>query len=622
MTFIVSIFYFFLTFSSIQSSEANHLWQQIGSRLTIGNRSRHAALQMCTANALSKHGKHHAIIDQEFLQTIDSLHLFSQVLPRLAQNNLQYGYFGFAKNICQISSNLQELQKRREIIIYLQQNQELVKQLNELLRSLQSTEKDYLYNFYPKADTSDDQGFSGSPLARVMDFYLAFKKRIESNRYLSEYWQRTKQSMVIGAYALTAGYIADFSTCKEDTVESWKRYIKPAVGPDIAAKVVNGPGIATLLTGSTFIMSLANIINLSYAMKQDFDDVYRKQKSLMHIRKLINITEKISKLLITHPQLLQLMPELTIIRKFALYEKQQTLVSVSKMHRFLNLLHLKSFVGEPTYYFSWQGTIIETHTVYEEVKTEFVQLWEALGALDAQLCTQKLLKFDGGLFCLPIWTDSTEPILHMTNYWHPVINPQEAIKNNIELGGNTKPHNIVVTGANAGGKTTALTAIMIAQILAQSIGVAPASQFFATPFARLHTYLDITTNLEAHESLFIAQANRAENLYKSISSCTPGEKSLTILDEIFTGTRADFAENASFEFAQTLGSIPHSICLLATHFPKLTQLESLNLFVNYHAANATINQDGTLSYPYKIIPGISTQNIAEYILKYKGILKS
>jgi len=315
------------------------------------------------------------------------------------------------------------------------------------------------------------------------------------------------------------------------------------------------------------------------------------------------------------------MPELSLIKKFAAYEKQPTLISVSKMHRFLNLLHSNTFTGQPSYYFSWQGKIIETYTVYEDVKTDFVPLWEALGAIDAQLCAYTLLKSQSSQFCLPTWTTSQEPILHITNYWHPVLTPQEAVKNSIQLGGNGQAHNVVVTGANAGGKTTALTAIMIAQILAQSIGVAPASTFFATPFARLHTYLDITTNLEAHESLFMAQANRAEKLYQSISSCKPGEKTLTILDEIFTGTRADFAEKASFEFAQTLGAMPHSICLLATHFPKLTELESLNLYINYHAANATINHDGTLSYPYKIIPGISTQNIAEYILKRKGILK-
>ncbi len=163
---------------------------------------------------------------------------------------------------------------------------------------------------------------------------------------------------------------------------------------------------------------------------------------------------------------------------------------------------------------------------------------------------------------------------------------------------------------------------MIGQIMAQSLGIAPAQSLSCTPFTKLHTYLDITTNLAQNESLFMAQANRAEKLQNSIKSCTRGQKTLSTLDEIFTGTRADFASQASFEFACELGLIPHSMCILATHFPQLTELETLNLFVNYKTEDAVITTQGALVYPYKIIPGISNQNIAKHILQKKGIIKS
>lgn len=669
-----------MAFSSVYSSEADkapsdqnlHLWEQIGPRLTSSKpkkpQSTRSVLHLCTSNALSKHGNKHAAIDQEFMQTIESLHLLEQVVPSLARHNLQHGYFCFAKNICQVSDDMQELQRRHDIIAYLQENKEFGAKINELLMSLQSTEIDYLWNFYPKGQDSESTISNESSLSKISDFYFAVKKRIDSNRLLSEWWQRAKIIGLLAACGLAIDYMADFKQCKADTTESYVRYLKPAIlmsvytcgsiltaqklvagyvsndlatnkdsiqqywnhylatepRKEIALKAVNAPGVATTLTLSTFVLTFANIINLSYALKQDFDDVYRKQKSLIHTRRLISITEQISHLLNHHPRFLELMPELTVIKKFARYAKKSAIfadLAESKMQRFLILLNSKTFTGKPSYYFSWQGTIIETYTIYDEVKADFVKLWEALGAIDAQLSTYKLLGSQNNLFCLPTWVKSQEPILQLSNYWHPVLHEQEAVKNNILLGGNQQPRNVVVTGANAGGKTTALTAIMIAQILAQSIGIAPASECIATPFARLHTYLDITTNLEAHESLFMAQANRAQKLYQSISSCTSHQKSLTILDEIFTGTRADFAEKASYEFAKTLGQIPHSICLLATHFPKLTELESLNLYINYHAANATISDDGNLQYPYKIIPGISTQNIAEYILKRKGLLK-
>jgi len=612
----------FSIFTTTHSKDP-HLWEQIAPRLTHSaiqtNGSYQEMLRLCAANALVNHGETANAINQETLQALDSLHIFSHVIPKLAHTNLHHGYFVFAKNICQISSNIQELQQRQRVIAYLQQNPELVQQLQTALKDIQQAEMSFLWDFFPQANNATHDEPAGSITEKLTKMYEYIRKTIESNRFLSEKWQRTKQFGALSAWIGIGAITYHFShICERERAYYYDTLL--LFGPTVAG-VVNKPGVATTLGLSTLILTAAQTINLSFMVKQDFDDVFRKQVTLMRMRQLINATEKIDTLLAGHPILQDLLPEHLVIHEFSKY-RHATNVSNPKMQKFLTLLHSPSFTGNPSYYISFQGKIIQTYGLFSEVKTTFVQLWQALGELDSHLCVNSLLQQQDGQFCCPTWIESQEPILHITGYWHPMLNYQKAVINSIYLGEIQTAHNVIVTGANAGGKTTALTAIMISQILAQSIGISPSQKHSATPFARLHTYLDINTNLDAQESLFMAQANRAEKLYHSIHSCNHDEKSLTILDEIFTGTRADFAEKASYEFADNLGSMTHSICLLATHFPKLTELERSGHFINYHAANATINDNGTLTYPYQIVPGISSQNIAEHILKHKGLLKS
>ena len=341
----------------------------------------------------------------------------------------------------------------------------------------------------------------------------------------------------------------------------------------------------------------------------------------MQLRGMLTTAQKINTLLSQHPEITTLIPGHEKITQLSAYNDESNKEISDDLKYFLNLLNSSSFQGEQSFYFSFQGKIAEAHNEFMKIKHELVPFFEAFGNIDAQLWAVKLLERTDAQFCIPTWIKSDLPVIENIDFWHPMINPEKVVKNSMFIGGKVKATNAIVTGANAGGKTTSLTAVMLGQIMAQSLGIAPSKVLRSTPFAKFHTYLDISTNLANNESLFMAQANRAAKLQNSIRSCTAGQKSLSLLDEIFTGTRADFAEKASYDFAKSLGENKHSICLLATHFPKLTELEKLKTFINYKTQDATISPQGDLIYPYKIVPGISSQNIAQHILQQKGILK-
>ena len=61
---------------------------------------------------------------------------------------------------------------------------------------------------------------------------------------------------------------------------------------------------------------------------------------------------------------------------------------------------------------------------------------------------------------------------------------------------------------------------------------------------------------------------------------------------------------------------------MATHFPRLTELEEINTsFVNYKVS-AHIDQNGNIHYPFIIERGASAQNVAIDILRAEGFKSS
>lgn len=642
MSFLWYLFILFFTAQFTETKE-NNLWKQVLPLIQKTDSSKFPTpqeiLYSCARQAIILNKSSKKPLDTETLQTLQSLHIFSEILPKIARNNLTWGYFELAQNICQISDNQEILNDRNLFFHYLRNNKHVVDNLNEILINLKEAESDFLLNFYFKFTKKEKNNPSG-PIEEGFSYLEELEKKILSNRYSGGLYKLTKQGQVILSICASLSSVYYFEQFKEHNRSNLSWSLEKSLSvmhtalwgipqmiwdlPDLFSAQNLANNTASSITAPCSILaSIATIVGvvlMSKSLKSDFDLAIQKQKSLFLFKDLLKSCKKLKKIIQNDAALKNFLPEYMIIKKFAEHKKHPEYLS-TQMNHFLSLLDYYPFnQNEPSSYPLWQGKIYETFLIYEELKDEIVPLWQALGKLDAYLSVYSLLAAHPNDFCLPEWLENIRPVLEIEGYWHPMISLSKAVKNNIKLGNDGIACNSIITGANAGGKTTAMTAMMLCAVLAQSLGIAPARSYQATPFTRIHTYLDITTNLTTNESLFVAQANRAKNLFESIKSCSNNEKSLTILDEIFTGTRADFAEKASYEFAQKLGNFPNSICIIATHFPKLTELEQNSLFINYQAAPAVVDRDGTLNYPYLIIPGISEQNVADIILKNKGIL--
>jgi ubiquitin C-terminal hydrolase len=205
--------------------------------------------------------------------------------------------------------------------------------------------------------------------------------------------------------------------------------------------------------------------------------------------------------------------------------------------------------------------------------------------------------------------------MDMQGGWNPMVDQEKVKPNSLQVGCNGKKRTAIITGPNAGGKSTIMKSAILAAIMAQSLGIAPATAFTFTPFSSIRAYLNIVDDTAGGNSLFMASVKRAFELLESAQK-SGREKacSLTVFDEIFNGTSATEGEAAACALIQRLVVCPTNLLLVTTHFKKLTTLEGID---NYKVTVTTAH-NGALQYPFALQEGVADQCVAFDILREQG----
>ena len=255
---------------------------------------------------------------------------------------------------------------------------------------------------------------------------------------------------------------------------------------------------------------------------------------------------------------------------------------------------LKSFKEKYKYYFNYIGEI--------DMYCGVTQFMNSVKEHKLEVCYSKYL-------------DNHSPSIDISKIWHPSLINKNSIHNSINIGNKT-PNNIILTGPNAGGKSTFIKSISISLLLSQTIGIALSSKFDFTPFSLINTYLNIP-DCKGKESLFEAEMHRAKKHIDKLKQLEDKSFSFIVMDEIFSSTNPEEGISGAYAIANKLASYNNSIALITTHFSYLTNLEKSNKYTNY---NIPIDRDETkqIKYTYKLKKGSSSQYIALELLKNKG----
>ncbi len=211
-------------------------------------------------------------------------------------------------------------------------------------------------------------------------------------------------------------------------------------------------------------------------------------------------------------------------------------------------------------------------------------------------------------WCLPTYDNTMTKIWNINN---PLL-PSTQISNPVNLS-----KNIIITGVNAGGKTTYVKSITINIILAQTLGIINAIKGNIYLYDAITTFMRVTDEVGS-KSYFEAETEYCNNMINIAENLKiKNKRGLFLMDEPMHSTPPIEGVAVAFSVAEYLANIKGMTLIITTHFHNLIELEDKykSLFINLNV-NATYNEKTKLyEFNYKINRGGSKQIIAIELLE-------
>ena len=214
-------------------------------------------------------------------------------------------------------------------------------------------------------------------------------------------------------------------------------------------------------------------------------------------------------------------------------------------------------------------------------------------------------------FSFPTYLEK-KPVVETKGLWHPSL--KTPVTNNLKI-----EKSLIITGPNAGGKSTLIKSALLSVIFAQTLSVTNAKAMSFTPFYYINSQMNIP-DCKGKESLFEAEMYRSKANLDKLKELE-GKRSIIFMDEIFNSTNPVEGISGAYAIAKHMSSYESNLSVITTHYLYLTKLSKnfperfQNLKMN------VIQREDEIKYPYKVSPGISRQYIALELLKKNGFDK-
>jgi len=264
------------------------------------------------------------------------------------------------------------------------------------------------------------------------------------------------------------------------------------------------------------------------------------------------------------------------------------------------------------------GKILNTYQDISHYRDKLIPIINFIGNVDFYYSSAILFdKFKNNI-CFAEYVKNKDPFLLVKDVYHPSLFNTKCIKNSLTIG-YKNPQNAIITGPNAGGKSTFIKSLAISLLLSQTIGISLCKKFVLTPFKVINSYLHIPDD-KGTESLFEAQVNRCKNHINILKKLEPNDFSFIIMDEIFNSTSHDEGVASAYAILKNISSYTNSISLITTRYKYLTKLATTDSFKNYYIPVKFDPIDKKkYKYTYKLKNGISNQIITFDVLKKQGL---
>ena len=206
---------------------------------------------------------------------------------------------------------------------------------------------------------------------------------------------------------------------------------------------------------------------------------------------------------------------------------------------------------------------------------------------------------------------SNKKSTHMKKQRYPLIDEDtNTVTNDCDL-----IKNIIVTGANASGKTTFLKTTTINLIISQQIGFGFYKSATINPYTHFHTYLNIPDTSE-RDSLFQAESRRCKEIIDILASTSEDDaRHFCIFDELYSGTNPDEASKSGVAFLTYLNRVKNLDYILTTHYVYICNKFKKSKDTENYKMLTTLDENGNCIFHYKIKKGISKVRGALSVLR-------
>lgn len=264
-----------------------------------------------------------------------------------------------------------------------------------------------------------------------------------------------------------------------------------------------------------------------------------------------------------------------------------------------------------------KGFIIVFYKKLKDLYNKLNVYLKFIGEIDYYVCLKK--NIDTKQYSLVSYEMYPKPFIFMKEFSHPYLFEinEPVVKNSVILGLNDSPQNMILTGPNAGGKSTLIKSILVNILLAQTIGISFCDKLFFTPFQHLYSIMNIQ-DTKGELSFFESEITKINTYLNNLELHKSNNKyfSLIIIDELCSGTNIIEGSKISYAIAKYLGKHNNSMSLITTHLNNMSTLEQ---YENY-MMNIEI-QEEKINYTYTLKKGISNVKLAVHVLKKFGINK-
>lgn len=259
--------------------------------------------------------------------------------------------------------------------------------------------------------------------------------------------------------------------------------------------------------------------------------------------------------------------------------------------------------------------------------------WSAISSACAEIDALIGLAFasrdkGNGPMCRPTVLPNEHPdaVFNADGLRHPMLaqESESFVSNNVRLGGGTDSEIMILTGPNAGGKSTLARQVALGVILAQVGCFVPAESFCIRPFEDIYVRMGASDDLARGRSTFMVEMEEVGHILNNAST-----RSLIIADEVGRGTSTHDGYAVAYASLRHIATVNKSLTVFSTHYSHLGDeivalcLKNGNLNASLFEMAAVVNEASKkITFLYKLRQGSSGDSRGIYCARVAGISES